>query len=80
MLILFAIILCVSVFVIPVSIYSYSKYVTEVNEPKPKRELQDIPHKELMEILNFIVLNTWKYNLTYYFKLHDVVYPNMKKK
>lgn len=79
MLILFAIILCVSVFMIPVSIYSYSKYVTEVNKPKPKRELQDLSYKELMEILNFTVLNTWKYNLTYYFKLHDVVYPKYEE-
>ena len=58
MLILFAIILCVSVFMIPVSIYSYSKYVTEVNKPKPKRELKDLSYKELMDILNFTVLNT----------------------
>ena len=45
MLILFAIILCVSVFMIPVSIYSYSKYITEVNKPKPKRELKDLSYK-----------------------------------
>lgn len=84
MLLVLSLIMLISVLIIPISIYSYSKYITEVNKPIPPQPVVDRRPKEYRSLdetiknLDLLINLTWKYNETYHFKLLDITHPRVE--